>query len=88
MTTKPTAVRTFTSLLAAVLLIAGASPAFAGCLKEFGECGDCAEKAMVEAVMDLDVGDAIDAYVDAIDCDIDLLHCILYDSHHEYDCGL
>lgn len=80
-------VRVVAVVLATALgLLSGVAPASAGCLREYGRCGDCARKAMIDAVSDLSIGDAMDAYVDAIDCDIDLLHCILYDGHHRYDC--
>lgn len=62
--------------------------ASAGCLKEFGECGDCAEKALERAIWDLDLGGMADAYVDGIDCDIDLMHCLLMGQHHTYSCGI
>lgn len=74
-------------MLAVVLTLAGSTTAYAGCLREYGECGDCARQAMIDAILDTDIGDAIDAYVDGVDCDIDLFHCILYDSHHSYSCG-
>ena len=82
-----TVVRACALLAVASVSLAGAQPAAAGCLKEYGQCGDCAQEAMVDALFDLDVGGAIDAYVDAMDCDIDLFHCILFDSHHDYSCG-
>jgi len=79
-----------TAVAMAVVLVsvAGAAPAAAGCLKEYGECGDCAEKALIGAIWDLDLGGMLDAYVDAMDCDIDLAHCLVYDSHHNYECGI
>jgi hypothetical protein len=43
---------------------------------------------MIDAIRNGSIQDAMDAYVDAIDCDIDLVHCILYDSHHDYKCGV
>ena len=80
-------VRATALLLALALTLTGALPAAAGCLSEYGDCGDCARQAMIDAIWDLDIGGATDAYVDAIDCDIDLMHCILFDSHHQYSCG-
>ncbi len=75
-------------LAAALGLLSGVAPASAGCLRDYGKCGDCARQAMIDAFWELSIGDAMDAYVDGIDCDIDLLHCILYDSHHSYGCGV
>lgn len=74
-------------MLVLALTFAGTAPAYAGCLSEYGDCGDCARKAMIDAILDRDVGGAMDAYVAGADCDIDLIHCILYDSHHRYSCG-
>ena len=74
-------------LATAMGLLGAVAPASAGCLREFGKCGDCARGAMRDAILGGSIEDAMDAYVDAIDCDIDLLHCILYDSHHTYACG-
>ena len=73
-------------LTAAVLSLPGA--AAAGCLKEFGKCGDCAEQALERAFWDLDFGGMADAYVDGIDCDLDLMHCIMWAQHHDYGCGI
>lgn len=75
-------------LLALVMTVAGALPAAAGCLREYGQCGDCAKKAMRDAIWDLDLEGALDAYVDAADCDIDLFHCIVLGQHHSYECGI
>jgi len=83
----PRALRATTMLLVTIIGFAAAGPASAGCLREYGRCGDCAERAMSAAIWDLDARGVLDAYVDAVDCDIDLLHCILYDSHHSYSCG-
>jgi len=83
----PRAVRTAAILLVTIVGLVAAGPASAGCLREFGKCGDCAERAMNAALWDLDPGGVLDAYVDGVDCDIDLLHCIVYDSHHSYSCG-
>lgn len=80
-------VRATALLLAAGVTLAGMSPAYAGCLREYGDCGDCARAAMIDAIRDRSVGDAMDAYVDAIDCDIDLMHCVVYGQHHSYSCA-
>lgn len=75
-------------LLAAITLLALPGSATAGCLREFGNCGDCAEQALGKAIRDLDIGGIADAYVDGIDCDLDLMHCLVWGHHHTYDCGL
>ena len=79
---------------AAVILLVTASlvslpgTAAAGCLREFGNCGDCAEAALRSAIWSLDLGGIADAYVDGIDCDLDLMHCILWGQHHNYSCSI
>jgi hypothetical protein len=73
--------------LVAAVSFAGAAPALAGCLTEYGECGTCAKRTLRTALWELDPWGVMDAYVEAADCDIDLLHCLAYDSHHEYSCG-
>ena len=72
------------ALVATLSLLAAVAPANAGCLREYGNCGDCARAAIWRAIFDFEFEDATDAWVDGIDCDIDLLHCLLYDNHHEY----
>lgn len=67
--------------------LAGALPASAGCLRAYGECGRCARKALMDAIWDIDVIGVTDAYVDGADCDIDLVHCLLYADHHTYSCN-
>ena len=42
---------------------------------------------MAEAVRERSFNDAADAYIDLLDCDIDLVHCIFYAQHHDYDCS-
>jgi hypothetical protein len=74
-------------LMAAATFLALPGSAAAGCLKEFGQCGDCAEQALGRALWDLDPGGIADAYVDGIDCDIDFFHCMLWGQHHSYSCG-
>ncbi len=78
-----------TALIVA-LAIGFAAPASsqAGCLREFGDCGDCVEKAMAAAFRGFDIGGIMDAYVDALDCEIDLIHCLLYAQHHNYGCSV
>ena len=76
--------------LIAALAIGFVAPASsqAGCLREFGDCGDCAQKAMYDAFRGFKLGDMADAYVDALDCEIDLIHCLLYAHHHDYACSV
>jgi hypothetical protein len=75
-------------LVAAATVLSLPSSAAAGCLREFGDCGDCAEAALGRAFWSLDLGGVADAWVDGIDCDLDLMHCILWGQHHDYDCGI
>ena len=75
-------------LTAALLLPTLASSASAGCLREWQDCGECATKAFWRAMGRLDPGGAMDAYVDAVDCDIDLFHCVVLAVHHNYVCAV
>ena len=75
-------------LLVAATMLALPASATAGCLREFGDCGDCAEQALARAFWNLDPGGMADAWVDGIDCDIDLMHCMLWGQHHDYECGI
>lgn len=75
-------------LLITAALVSVPGSASAGCLREFGACGDCAEAAMGRAIWSLDFGGIADAYVDGIDCDLDLMHCILWGAHHNYSCAI
>ncbi len=85
MTINTTKTRGAVMAIAVMALTAGlATSADAGCLREWGQCGDCAERKMWDAIMNLDFGQAADAYVDAADCDIDLFHCLVYADHHDY----
>jgi hypothetical protein len=86
---------TVTRFVLGVLLIATvalmpalAAPAEAGCLREWESCGACATKAYWRAVRNLDGKGAADAFTDAIDCDIDLFHCIAMAVHHNYVCAV
>jgi len=75
-------------IVALAIGLAAPASSQAGCLKEFGECGDCAEAAMLDALRRYDPGDFMDSYVDALDCEIDLIHCLLYAQHHSYNCKI
>ncbi len=78
-----------TIVLAVIVVLTSlaiAAPAEAGCLREWEACGDCAEKALWNAIFDLDFGAMDDAYVDGLDCHIDFIHCVLFDRHHQYRC--
>ena len=74
------------AIIVVLASLASAAPAEAGCLREWDACGDCAKKAMYAALKKLDFGAFEDAYVDGIDCDIDVIHCLMYDHHHTYKC--
>ena len=68
------------------VVLATPSTAAAGCLREWDDCGECAINAMAESFKNRDFGGFQDAYVDMLDCDIDLIHCIIYAQHHQYSC--
>lgn len=70
------------------LLPAIAAPAEAGCLREWQGCGECAQRAYWRALSRLDMKGAGEAFVDAIDCDIDLFHCVAMAVHHTYVCAV
>ena len=74
-------------IMTVALLPALVAPAQAGCLREWEKCGDCATRAYWRAVRNLDLGAAGDAFVDALDCDIDLFHCMAMAVHHTYTCA-
>ena len=85
MTINTTKTRCALMAIAVTALTAGlAAPADAGCLREYGSCGDCAERKLWRAFRSLNFRKAAEAYVDAADCDIDLFHCLLYAHHHKY----
>ncbi len=85
MTTNTTKTRFAVMAIAVTVLTAGlAASADAGCLREYGQCGDCAEQKLWDAIIDRDFRAAAEAYVDGADCDIDLFHCLVYDHHHKY----
>jgi len=70
------------------LLPALAAPAEAGCIREWQGCGECASKAYWRALRRLDPKGAGEAFADAIDCDIDLFHCVAMAVHHNYVCAV
>ena len=79
-----------TIALAVITILAtltASSPAEAGCMREYDDCGHCARTAMLDAVLDLDLRGLHDAYLDGIDCDIDFVHCLMFAHHHQYECG-
>ncbi len=81
-------VRTIALAVIAILVtLTAASPAEAGCMREYDDCGHCARSAMFEAIFELDLGALHDAYLDGIDCDIDFVHCLMFAHHHQYECG-
>ena len=74
-------------LILGVTALALSSSADGGCLVEFETCGQCASRHMYEAISNLDFGEVMDAQIEGWDCEIDLVHCILYAHHHDYSCG-
>ena len=70
------------------LLPAFTAPAEAGCLREWEGCGECANRAYWRALRNLDLKGAGEAFTDAIDCDIDLYHCVAMAVHHNYVCAV
>lgn len=76
------------AIIVVLTSLASAAPAEAGCLREYDACGDCAKKAMYAALWDLDFGALEDAYLDGVDCDIDVIHCLMFGQHHKYKCGI
>lgn len=74
-------------LLVGVLALAAAPAAEAGCLSEYRTCGECAHKRFKGAVWNLDLDEMNRAFEDALDCDIDLVHCLTFGHHHQYSCA-
>jgi len=74
------------AIIVVLASLASAAPAEAGCLREWDACGDCAKRALYAALVNLDFEAFEDAYVDGIDCDIDVIHCLMFDRHHTYKC--
>jgi len=75
-------------VLAVVITLANAMPAAAGCMVEYDKCGDCARKHLRDAILSLDFGGLEDAYLEGVDCDIDMVHCVMLGMHHDYQCGI
>ncbi len=75
------------AIIVVLTSLAIAAPVEAGCLREWEACGDCATKALYAAIFALDIEAFEDAYVDGLDCDIDVIHCLMFDRHHEYECA-
>ncbi|MFQ5742071.1 MAG: hypothetical protein ACE5HV_00625 [Acidobacteriota bacterium] len=83
--------RVFASLIVLVVCttLSGLTrDARAGCLREWKQCGDCFKQKFNKAARGFDLSGIADAYVDAIDCDIDLFHCLVLGSHHTNPCAL
>lgn len=78
--------------VAAVLLVLGVSliplVAEAGCMMEFQDCADCAKKMMRTGLRSRNLGLMMDGWGLAVDCEIDLYHCILLGKHHETRCRI
>lgn len=75
-------------LFAAVMLTLPVADATAGCLSEYNACTDCARSAMAKAVRSLNPGAVNDAHIQLLDCSIDVWHCVLFASHHDYPCAV
>ncbi len=78
------------ALVAMVLVVMLVVPLYAeaGCLGEHSECRKCARQALRRSVWRLDLGGIRDANIAMWDCDIDLYHCVLLGSHHDFACAL
>jgi len=74
-------------LLVGILALGAVPAAEAGCLSEFRTCGDCAEQRFDNAFWNADFGEMTRAFEDALDCEIDLVHCITFGHHHQYSCA-
>jgi hypothetical protein len=77
---------------AALLLAVGATlfplVAEAGCMLEFEDCADCAKKMMRAGFKRRDLDLMLDGWGLAVDCEIDLYHCIVLGKHHETRCRI
>lgn len=80
--------RPFATILLVTLALCAAATGEvrAGCLSEWDKCGTCAAKRGRQALHNLDLAALASAWADAIDCDIDLVHCIVLGKHHRYRC--
>ena len=77
------------TLLAAMAISMTFVPtAEAGCLLEQSDCEGCAQKAMWQAMKNLSARGIKRANLQLWDCAIDLFHCVLFDSHHNYACAV
>ena len=73
--------------IVALAALAIATPAAAGCMMEFDDCGECARQMLYDAIWDISLEGIEDAWLYGIDCEIDFVHCLLFAHHHEYDCS-
>ncbi len=82
--------RIATAATMVVVLLAGighADVANAGCLIENEQCTRCAQNAMREAILQLDLHKFRLSVLMFADCSIDLFHCIWRGQHHSYPCA-
>lgn len=75
------------ALMVAVPLLA-VGEAQAGCLTEQDDCSNCARGALWEAMKKMSFGGIRRANMALMDCSIDLYHCMVLGSHHNYACAL
>lgn len=73
-------------LFVLVVSLSSLRAAEAGCLAEFRTCGGCAERRFDRGFWNLDFEEMAYAFEDALDCEIDLIHCIGFGQHHRYRC--
>lgn len=73
--------------LVTIFSLSSIPAAEAGCLSEYRECGNCANKRFNRALWNLDFDEMSRAFDDALDCEIDLMHCIFFGQHHQYSCA-
>lgn len=53
-----------------------------GCFQEFQECADCVDRLKRKAIKKRDWQLLQEAFTLALDCNIDLYHCIFLGKHH------
>lgn len=83
---RPRALLALQALATAIALSVAATPAAAGCLLEYDACSGCAQALLWDGVKLLSASKIREANLYQADCSIDLWHCMMYDSHHQYRC--
>lgn len=71
-------------VLSLLFVLAFGNVAEAGCFREFRQCADCAKQRANKAWAERDLNEYFDAVADAMDCQVDLYHCIFLGKHHTY----